>query len=98
MCKNKNMKTFDDLVFEKHPIAIDTIPDYKDAKQAVLNFDNGYGVSVLLGKCFYSNGVDTYELAVLSICYATSITDDVIGHISSNEVTDIMTKVQQLKK
>lgn len=101
MCKNKNMKTFDDLVFDKHPIAIDTIPDYKDAKQAVLNFDNGYGVSVLLGKCFYSNGVDTYELAVLKddrICYTTSITDDVIGHISSKEVTDIMIKVQQLEK
>ena len=95
------MKTFDDLVFEEYPIAIDTIPDYKDAKQAVLNFDNGYGVSVLLGKCFYSNGVNTYELAVLKddrICFTTSITDDVIGHISSDEVTDIMIRVQQFEK
>ena len=95
------MKTFDDLVFEKHPIAIDTIPDYKDAKQAVLNFDNGYGVSVLLGKCFYSNEANTYELVVLKgdgICFTTSITDDVIGHISSDEVTDIMIRVQQLEK
>ena len=95
------MKTFDDLVFEKYPIAIDIIPDYKDAKQAVLNFDNGYGVSVLLGKCFYSNGVNTYELAVLKgdgVCFTTSITDDVIGHISSDEVTDIMIRVQQLEK
>lgn len=95
------MKTFQDLVFEKHSIAINSLPDYKDAKQAVLNFGNGYGVSVLLGKCFYSNGVDTYELAVLKnddICYTTSITDDIIGHISSNEVTDIMIKVQQLEK
>ena len=48
------MKTFQDLVFERHHIAIDTLPDYKDAKQAVLDFDNGYGISVIIGRCFYS--------------------------------------------
>lgn len=94
------MKTFQDLVFERHPIAIDSLPDYKDAKQAVLVFDNGYGVSVLIGRCFYSNGIDTYEVAVMkddSICYSTHITDDVIGRLTAEQVSDVMKQIQELK-
>lgn len=94
------MKTFQDLVFERHPIAIDSLPDYKDAKQAVLVFDNGYGVSVLIGRCFYSNGIDTYEVAVMKdgrICYSTPITDDVIGRLTDEQVSDVMKQIQELK-
>ena len=32
--------------------------------QGVVEFENGYGVSVLLGQLFHSNGEDTYEVAV----------------------------------
>ncbi|EGK01706.1 MULTISPECIES: hypothetical protein [Dysgonomonas] len=46
------MKKFQDLVFERHRIVINSLPDYKDAKQAILDFDNGYGVSVLIGRCY----------------------------------------------
>lgn len=101
------MKTFNDLQFEAHPISIgaDKLPfslrkDYENAKQATMDFDNGYGVSVLIGGCFYSNGVDTYEVAVMkngAICYDTPITDDVIGRITSDEVTEIMKQVQKLQ-
>lgn len=94
------MKTFQDLVFERHHIAIDTLPDYKDAKQAVLDFDNGYGISVLLGNCFYSNGIDTYEVAVMKdgrICYSTPITDDAIGRLTTEQVTEVMKQIQELK-
>lgn len=51
------MKTFKNLVFESHGSGF--------GQQAILEFDNGYGVSVLFGDKFYSNGIDTYELAVL---------------------------------
>ncbi len=94
------MKTFQDLVFERHTVAIDTLPDYKDAKQAVLDFDNGYGISVIIGRCFYSNGIDTYEVAVMkegSICYSTPITDDVIGRLTTEQVTEVMKQIQELK-
>lgn len=82
------MKTFNDLKFE---------PWFGGIKHAVLNFDNDYGVSVLFGKGCYSNGIDTYELAVLRYgftCYDTEITDDILGYITKEEVTDVMLKLQ----
>ena len=94
------MRPFDDLVFEPHPITECGIDKYKDCKQAVLNFDNGYGVSVIFGTAFYSNGVDTYELAALldgKLCYPSEIGGDVLGYINKDEITEAMVKVQQLK-
>ena len=94
------MKTFKDLKFEPHSIAKSGLQGYEDAKQAIEKFENGYGVSVLFGRCFYSNGKDTYELAVLFndvITYQTDITDNVMGHLSENEVSDVMLKVATLK-
>lgn len=85
------IKTFDDLKFYPHVIG--------SGIQSVMYFDNGYGVSVVCGPLFYSNGVDTYELAILhdgGIAYDTGITDDVMGYLSSSEVTDVMRKVQEL--
>lgn len=94
------MKQFKDLVFNPHPIAIECgIKNYENAKQAVMYFNNGYGVSVVFGSCFYSNGIDTYELAILrdaDICYDTEITNDVIGYLTSDEVSKIMKQVQEL--
>ncbi len=93
-------KTFQDLVFERHRIATDSLPDYKDAKQAILDFDNGYGISVIIGRCFYSNGIDTYEVAVMkgdSICYSTPITDDVMGRLTAEQVTEIMKQIQDIQ-
>lgn len=68
-------------------------------KQAMLNFDNGYGVSVLFGKSFYSNGVDKFELAVLKdgkLCFDTHITNEVVGYINSDKVTELMKLIQKL--
>lgn len=92
------MKTFKDLEFKKHSIS--SFEMYSNAKQAVLNFDNRYGVSVVFGSCFYSNGIDTYEVAVLydgHITYNTEITNDVICNVSEEQVSEIMTKVQSIK-
>lgn len=90
------MKTFKDLEFKKHNLA-DISPSFKDAKQSVMNFSNGYGVSVLLGLAFYSNGVDTYEVAILKdgdVCYETPITDDVLSNQTEEEVTEVMERLQ----
>jgi len=93
------MKTFKDLGFKPHSITESKIESFKEAKHAVENFDNNYGVSVLFGSCFYSNGIDTYEVAILfdgALTYNTEITSDVIGHLSEDEVTEIMEMVQSL--
>jgi len=86
------MKTFDDLKFELHPLGTGSI--------AKIKFDNGYGASVLNGERFYTNNRNEYELAVTKngvLCYDTPITDDVIGYLSREEVTDLMKKIQELK-
>lgn len=38
--------------------------DADKSMQGVVEFENGYGISVLLGRPFLSNGKDTYEVAV----------------------------------
>src|SRR5574344_2639288 len=110
------MKTFEDLKFEEqelvkagrtflllHPERKDdsVVNEMLNAKRAILDFPNGYGVSVLFGSLFYSNGIDTYDLAVLKdgrLCYDTDITNDVMGWLSKDEVTEVMEKVQNLPK
>ena len=89
----KEIKKFKDLKFKEHPIGM-------CGKISSLNFKNGYGVSVVFGKMFYSNGKDTYELAITkgdNICYDSGIIADVIGHQSKEEITKLMAKVQKLK-
>ena len=99
------MKTFEDLKFfpwgsfKGTPMNYDLFPEFKNCKHAIMNFPNGYGVSVVFGTPFYSNGIDTYEVAILyndHITYSTNITDDVIGYVTEDEVSKIMEQVQNL--
>ncbi len=90
------MKSFKDLVFTPHPNSI--------GKRAKIFFDNNYGASIVSGPLCYSNGIDTYELAVLTgnhkasgITYDTEITDDVLGYLSETQVTEALKQIQQLK-
>ena len=70
-----------------------------DCEQWKFKFDNGYGASVITGGIAYCNEEQPYELAVLKhgeLCYDTPITDDVIGYLTSNEVYDLLDKIEQL--
>ena len=99
-----SIKTFKDLEFEMHPILLKAKPqDTKslssNSKHAVIEFENGYGVSVIFGKQFYSNGIDTYEVRILKdgiLYFKTFITDNVLAYITEDEVTAVMRKVQEL--
>lgn len=51
-------KTFEDLQFGPHYIL-------EEGQHAKIMFENGYGVSVVFGDVFYSNGIDTYEVAII---------------------------------
>ena len=97
----KTMKQFKDLKFESHPVG--------EGLSAKLFFKNGYGVSVIrfsmsIGRYgSYTSNESEWELAVLlgnedawSLTYDTEITDDVMGHLSNMEVTDIMKRIQQI--
>jgi hypothetical protein len=89
------MKTFNDLNFGQH------INNFiKDTKQARMQFDNGYGISVLLGgEGIYSNGIDTYEVAILyddELCDDSGLCDNIFAHRTQEEITELMEKIQQL--
>ena len=102
----ESIKTFKDLEFEMHPILLDVksfdiISTFAGSKHAIMEFENGYGVSVIFGEQFYSNGIDTYEVGILKDGYLrfdTPLTDTVLAYQNENEVTEIMRKVQELNK
>jgi hypothetical protein len=86
------MKTFKDLVFEDRPHGMGIA--------ARIEFDNGYGASVVKGPLSYGGKHGLYEMAVLddsgNLTYDTPITNDVIGYLSEDEVNDYLTKIQEL--
>lgn len=102
--KRLRLKTFADLKFENHPNK-STVHGTFD-KQAKLFFNNGYGVSVITGGSgVYSDSEYPFEMAVLkghaddwTLCYNTKVTDDVIGYLNEQNVTEKMKEVQLLEK
>ena len=86
-------KQFKDLEFKK-------LGDPHNGIQARINFDNGYGASVVSHEFSYGGKSGLYELAVLdkdgNITYDTPVTNDVIGHLTSENVTETMLFIQSL--
>jgi hypothetical protein len=87
------MKTFKDLEFVPHSTGMGGV-------MSRIQFENGYGASVVCTPYTYGGDKGLYELAVLdsegNLTYATSVTDDVIGYLRPEDVTDVMEKIQQL--
>ena len=87
------MKQFKDIEFKPNPMG----EDFGIVSRT--EFDNGYEVSVVKSQYTYGGDKGLYELAVFKdgeITYATPITDDVIGYLRPEDVTDVMAKIQQL--
>jgi hypothetical protein len=86
------MKTFNDLEFKPH-ITMNGI-------MSRIEFENGYGASVVKGEYTYGGKDGLYELAVLDsngdLTYSTSITNDVLGHLSEDDVTKVLEQIQSL--
>lgn len=78
------MKTFEDLDFNEHSLEIDGAGIH-----ACMDFDNGKGISVLCGRAWYSNGLNTYEILSDSLNNG-----EPIGHISKDKVTEYMKELQ----
>jgi len=87
------MKTFNDLEF----IELD---QYMNGVAARIMFENGYGVSVVCHSFSYGGKNGLYEIAVLDtdgeLTYDTYVTNDVIGHLTPEQVTGIMEQIQAL--
>lgn len=89
------MKTFEDLEFEK----IEDAP-YQVGVKCRTTFSNGYGASVVSHTYSYGGKQFLYEIAVLDpdgeITYETPVTDNVIGYLTPEEVTQVLTDIQNL--
>ena len=87
------MKTFKDLEFIPHSTGMGGV-------MSRIIFDNGFGASIVCTPHTYGGDKGLYEIAVLDtegkITYNTSVTDDVIGYLRPQDVTDVMEKIQQL--
>ena len=87
------MKTFKDIQFKTNPMGADF------GIVSRTKFDNGYEVSVVKNPHSYGGDKGLYELAIFKdgdICYDTPITDDVIGYLRPEDVTDVMQRVEKL--
>jgi hypothetical protein len=87
--------TFEELDFVSHLSG--------EGVMAKAFFKNGYGASVICTPFSYGGPSDFYELAVLKgdpinwdLCYSTDITDDVIGWLTPNEVTNFLQRIEAL--
>lgn len=84
------MKKFKDLEFKRHTLGYGV--------QARIDFDNNYGISVVKFEGSYGYP-DLWEVAVLykgALTYSTSITDDVLGWQTDEDVTKVLKQVQEL--
>jgi hypothetical protein len=85
--------TFEELEFKELP--------HNRGIQARVEFENGYGASVVKGPSSYGGTNGLYELAVLKneqICYSTEITNDVVGFLTEAEVTTYLMSIERLDK
>jgi len=93
------MKTFKDLQFIPHPLSSS---EYDHGIQARLLFDNGYSVSVVKGPHTYGGKDGLYELAVFKdgeIHYDNSVANgDVRGYLTEQEVSELITEVENFTK
>ena len=87
------MKQFKDLEFVPHAAGMGGV-------MSRIQFENGFGASVVKTDYTYGGDNGLYELAVLdsdgNLTYDTPVTDDVIGYLRPEDVTDVMAKIQQL--
>jgi len=93
---------FNDLTFTPHRIG--------SGQQAVVFFGNGYGASIVQFTIFagagsYGSERGLWELAVLvgndkdcELTYSTDITDDVLGFLSENDVSEVLDRIESLPK
>ena len=89
----ENMKTFKDIEFKTNPMG----EEFGITSRT--KFKNGYEASVVKSEHSYGGRDGLYELAVFKdgeMTYDTPITDDVLGYLTEEEVSETFIKIQEL--
>ena len=85
-------KTFEDIDFERN--------EDLDGVVGRIMFDNGFGASIVRHIMSYGGKLGLYELAILDkegdLTYDTPVTNDVIGYLTPEKVTNYLIKIQEL--
>ena len=91
----KKIFNFFHLEWKRHPYS---------GEQAKHFFANGYGISVITGGMWYSDGVHAqhgYELAIIDkdgkLLYGELTQGDVLGYLTKEEVTEVGRQVAKLQ-
>lgn len=88
------MKTFKDLVFGQTEAPLNGV-------RATIDFDNGYGASVIKNTFSCGGSVGLYELAVVKdgqLHYDNLVANgDVIGWLEEEEVSKLLIEIQNLR-
>lgn len=86
--------------FKDNVLSVESKPN---EVQYVFKFDNNYGASIVKRPGSYGFNKDLWELAVIwfdgdewHLTYDTEITDDVIGHLTDEEINEILHKIKNL--
>ena len=76
---------------------------YPWGKVSLVEFENGYGASVIRHYGSYGADEGLYELAVMELvndewklAYDTPITNDVLGYLREREVTELLREIKAL--
>ena len=86
------MVDVNELEHKPHPYAI-------GGTQARIDFDNGYGASVIKTPFSYGGDKGLWEIAVMhggSITYTTPVTDDVLGYLTDEEANKVLSDIEAL--
>lgn len=79
-------------------------PHPSDPDGVFYNFDfpNGFGASVIRNKYSFGNEQGLWEVAILdqhgNLCYDSGITDEVIGHLDEDAVSELLYQIGGLTK
>jgi len=88
------MIKFNELKFKE-------LPDMSGVYCRIM-FENGFGASIVKHKYSYGGDKGLYEIAILDDIeggpiYYTSVTDDVLGHLSENDVETHLKEIKSLE-
>lgn len=86
-------------IFGVHIVTSRTVSYPDGGEYYQVDFENGYGCSIIRHKYSYGGSKGLWEIGVLhtgKLCYKSSITEDVIGYLEEPQVADYLDQIAQL--